>query len=159
VTRPPSKKGGGRARREGKGAREGSAKVEQKSQGTVRVFKDCEFDGWAKSEGIADEKLSKAAAEVEKGLINARLGGFLIKKRVGAPGRGKRGGYRTIIAHRQGDRLIFLHGFCKNEQDNISKKEKEALHKIGDQYMEFSDAKMSELVSEGLIIEIRCKVR
>ena len=157
MSRPASKKSGGQAPREGKGAREGSAKAEQKPRGAVRVFKDCEFDGWAKSEGVADEKLCEAAAEVEKGLINARLGGFLIKKRVGAPGRGKRGGYRTIIAHRQGDRLIFLHGFGKNEQDDISKKEKEALHKLGDQYMEYSGDKLSELVSEWLIIEIVCK--
>jgi hypothetical protein len=154
-----TKKSGGRAPREGKGAREGSAKVEQKPQGTVRVFKDCEFDDWAKSEGVADEKLSEAAAEVEKGLINARLGGFLIKKRLGAPGRGKSGGYRTIIAHRQGDRLVFLHGFCKNEQDNISRKEKAALHKLGDWYMEYSGDELSELVRKELIIEIECKIR
>jgi hypothetical protein len=159
VSRPASKKSGGRAPREGKGAREVSAKVEQKPKGAVRVFKDCEFDDWAKNEDVADEKLCEAAAEVEKGLINARLGGFLIKKRVGAPGRGKRGAFRTIIAHRQGDRLIFLHGFCKNEQDNISRKEKEALHKLGDQYMEYSGDELSELVNKGLIIEIRCKVK
>jgi hypothetical protein len=154
-----TKKSGGRAPREGKGAREGSAKVEQKPQDAVRVFKDCDFDDWAKDEGVTDEKLSEAAAEVEKGLIDARLGGFLIKKRLGAPGQGKRGGYRTIIAHRQGDRLVFLHGFCKNEQENISKKEKAALHKLGDFYMEFSGEKLSEQVRKELIIEIECKIR
>jgi hypothetical protein len=124
---------------------------------TVRVFKDCEFAAWAESEGLADEKLCEAAAEVENGLVNARLGGFLIKKRIGAPGGGKRGGFRTIIAHRQGDRLIFLHGFRKNEQDNISKKEKKALQKLGDQYMEYTGDRMSKLVSEGLIIEVKCE--
>jgi hypothetical protein len=153
-----TKKSGGRASREGKGAREGSAKVEQKLQ-AVRVFKDCAFDDWAKDEGVTDEKLSGAAAEIEKGLVDARLGGFLIKKRLGAPGQGKRGGYRTIIAHRQGDRLVFLHGFCKNEQDNISKKEKNALHKLGDWYLECSGDELSELVRKELIIEIKCKIR
>jgi hypothetical protein len=60
----------------------------------VRVFKAYDFHRWAKSEGLTDAKLREVALEVENGLVNARLGGFLIKKRVGAQGRGKRGGYR-----------------------------------------------------------------
>lgn len=120
----------------------------------VRVFKDLEFDDWARNEGLPDDKLREAVAEIESGLINARLGGFLIKKRVGAAGRGKSGGYRTIIAHRQGARLVFLHGFGKNEKENISKKEKLALLKLGDHYMRLSDADMTRLAGEGLLIEV-----
>jgi hypothetical protein len=84
------------------------------------------------------------------------LGGFLITKRVGSTGRGKRGGYRTIIAHRRGSRLVFLHGFGKSEKENISKKEKIALLRLGDHYMAFSDAEMTKLVREGLSIEVAC---
>jgi hypothetical protein len=121
----------------------------------VRVFKAYDFHRWAKSEGLTDAKLWEAALEIENGLVNARLGGFLIKKRVGGQGRGKRGGYRTIVAHRQGDRLVFLHGFDKNDKDNISPREKEALHKLGDCYMTFSDAALSRTVRDGGIIEVR----
>lgn len=88
-----------------------------------------EFDDWADEYNVTDVMLRAAAKEIEAGLIDARLGGFLIKKQVAAPRRGKRGSYRTIVAHRQGDRLIFVHGFAKNETDNITKKEKEALRK------------------------------
>lgn len=123
----------------------------------VRVFKDFGFHRWAKGEGVADAKLSEAADEIESGLVDARLGGFLIKKRVGAFGRGKRGGYRTIVAHRQGDRLVFLHGFGKNEKDDISSKEKKALHKLGDEYMSYSNANLSKQVQERLIFEVRKK--
>jgi hypothetical protein len=123
---------------------------------SVRVFKDFEFHRWAKGEGLTDADLCEAAAEIESGLVGARLGGFLIKKRVGADGRGKRGGYRTILAHRQGDRLVFLHGFDKHEKDNISPKEKRALHKLGDHYMAFDDAGVSELVQDGSIFEVVC---
>lgn len=122
----------------------------------VRVFKDFEFHRWARDEELADDSLCEAASEIEEGLIDARLGGFLIKKRVGAAGRGKRSGYRTIVAHRQGDRLIFLHGFAKNEKETITKKEKKALHKIGDEYMAFRDAQLAKMVREELIIEVRC---
>jgi hypothetical protein len=122
----------------------------------ARVFKDLEFHRWAKGERLTDAKLCEAAAEIESGLVDARLGGFLVKKRVGAEGRGKRGGYRTIVAHRQGDRLVFLHGFDKNDKDNISQREKKALHKLGDQYMEYRDADLSRMVRDRVIIEVRC---
>ncbi len=122
----------------------------------VRVFKDYEFHCWAKDEGLTDTRLCRAAFEIENGLVDARLGGFLLKKRVGAEGRGKRGGYRTIVAHRQGDRLVFLHGFDKHDKDNITPREKQALHKLGDHYMTFRDADMSKLVQDGSIIEVIC---
>ncbi|WP_246663180.1 type II toxin-antitoxin system RelE/ParE family toxin [Rhizobium sp. WL3] len=72
------------------------------------------------------------AKEIEDGLVDARLGGFLLKKRVAAPGRGKSGSYRTIVGHRQADRLIFVHGFAKNEADHVKKSEKTALRKLCD---------------------------
>lgn len=121
----------------------------------IRVFKAYDFHHWAKSEGLTDAKLWEAALEIEKGLINARLGGFLVKKRIAAQGRGKRGGYRVIVAHRQGDRLVFLYGFDKNDKDNISQREKTALHRLGDYYMTFSDAALSSTVRDGGIIEVR----
>lgn len=122
----------------------------------IRVFMDRAFDDWARDEGLPDAKLCEAAAEIENGLVNARLGGFLIKKRVGAAGRGKSGEYRTIVAHRQDDRLVFLHGFGKNEKENITQKEKRALSKLGDQYMRLSDAEMTQLVRGKLITEVEC---
>ncbi len=60
------------------------------------------------------------------------------------------------MAHRQGDRLVFLHGFDKNDKDNISPGEKKALHKLGDYYMTFSDAALSRTVGDGGIIEVKC---
>jgi hypothetical protein len=60
------------------------------------------------------------------------------------------------VAHREGDRLVFLHGFDKHEKDNISSREKKALHKLGDDYMAFRDADLSRMVRDGLIIEVRC---
>jgi hypothetical protein len=120
----------------------------------VRVFKDVEFHRWAK--GVTDAQLCAVADEIESGLINARLGGFLIKKRIGAFGRSKRGGFRTIAAHRQGERLVFLHGFGKSEKDDISSREEKALRKLGNEYMAYSIAELSMLVQEGLIVEVRC---
>ena len=66
----------------------------------VRLLKDPDFQSWAADEDVTDDMLRKAAMEIEAGLVDARLGGFLLKKRVAAPGRGKSGSYRTIVAHR-----------------------------------------------------------
>ena len=122
----------------------------------VRVLKDLEFEDWAAEYKVTDAMLCDAAKEIEAGLVDARLGGFLLKKRVAAPGRGKRGSYRTIVGHRQGDRLIFVHGFAKNETDNITKKEKEALRKLCDVYMLADDKKLAEMIEMKQMLEIQC---
>lgn len=122
----------------------------------VRVLKDVEFNNWAIEYGITDEMLCVAAKEIEDGLVEARLGGFLLKKRVAAPGRGKSGSYRTIVGHRQADRLIFVHGFAKNETDNIKKNEKAALRKLCDVYMGADDKKLAEMIKKNTILEIEC---
>jgi hypothetical protein len=119
----------------------------------VRVFKDIQFNRWAKREGLTDAALYDAASEIEQGLVDVRLGGFLLKKRVN-DGRGKSRGFRTILAHRQGDRLVFLFGFAKKERDNIAAKEQEALRKLGDVYMAYSDAELSKMVRDRKIFEV-----
>lgn len=122
----------------------------------VRVLKDVEFNNWAIEYGVTDEMLCVAAKEIEDGLVEARLGGFLLKKRVAAPGRGKSGSYRTIVGHRQADRLIFVHGFAKNETDNIKRNEKAALRKLCDVYMGADDKKLAEMIKKNTILEIEC---
>ncbi len=122
----------------------------------MRVLKDVEFNNWAVQYGVTDAMLCAAAKEIEDGLVDARLGGFLIKKRVAAPGRGKSGGYRTLVGHRQADRLIFAHGFAKNETDNITKNEKAALRKLCNVYMSADDKKLFEMLEKNIILEIEC---
>lgn len=122
----------------------------------LRVLKDVEFNNWAIEYGVTDEMLCVAAKEIEAGLVDARLGGFLLKKRVAAPGRGKSGSYRTIVGHRQAERLIFVHGFAKNEAANITKSEKTALRKLCDIYMGADDKKLAQMIAQDTILEIEC---
>jgi hypothetical protein len=120
----------------------------------VRLLKDLEFARWARKERLTDEMLQHAADEIEHGLVDARLGGFLLKKRVARPGGGKRGGYRTIVAYRQGVRLVFLFGFAKNEADNITRTEHVALGKLGDVYLAYDERTIDRMVRETLMIEV-----
>jgi hypothetical protein len=123
---------------------------------TLRVFKDLGFDDWATDEGVTDAALCASAAEIDAGLVDARLGGLLLKKRVAAPGRGKSRSWRVIVAWKQGERLFFLHGFAKKDKDNITKKEKAALTLLGEQYMRYDDATLAAIVADGDLLEIGC---
>jgi hypothetical protein len=96
----------------------------------LRVLKNHGFARAANKDGLPDQALRVAATEIESGLIDARLGGFLLKKRIGKGGRGKSGGFRTIAAYQRQDRLVFLYLFAKNKRDNITEKERVALSEI-----------------------------
>ena len=79
----------------------------------MRVFKTKGFQRWAAREGHSDEALRAAVTEMEDGLIDAKLGGYVVKKRVALPGRGKRGGSRTLVVYQQADKAFFVYGFAK----------------------------------------------
>jgi hypothetical protein len=121
---------------------------------SARVLEDLEFARWARKERLTEQMLRNAADEIERGQVDARLGGFLLKKRVARPGGGKRGGYRTIVAYRQGVRLVFLFGFAKDETENITRAEQLALGKLGDVYMAYDEASIERMVRETLMIEV-----
>jgi hypothetical protein len=118
---------------------------------SVRVLLDLEFEKWARKADLSLEAIRRAANEIEGGLVDARLDGFLIKKRIGRENEGRRSGWRAIVAHREGHRMIFLYGFSKEDDDNINKKERVALSRLGDAYMGVDFAKMME---KQLVIEV-----
>jgi hypothetical protein len=123
---------------------------------TIRVLKNRPFARWANSEGLTERALCVAGHEIEIGLVDARLGGFLLKKRVAKDHKGKSGGFRTIVAHRQGSRLIFLYGFAKRDLANIDNVEEKALRKLADVYISKSNAQIDELIKEGRLVEVHC---
>ncbi len=70
--------------------------------------------------GLSDELLLNAVDEMERGLIDADLGGGVVKKRVALPNRGKSGSTRTLIATNKNDRWFFMLGFEKKISATIS---------------------------------------
>ena len=72
----------------------------------------------------------RAVRDAERRLIAADLGGGVIKQRIARPGQGKSGGFRTLIVFRAGAQAIFVHGFAKNEKDNIGREELPALKRL-----------------------------
>ena len=97
----------------------------------MAIFKSRWFDRWARKQGLTTPSLCTAVREMAAGLFDADLGGGLLKKRIGRPGQGKSGGFRTLVASNRGNRWIFVFGFPKNERSNIDKDEEEAFEEIG----------------------------
>jgi len=120
----------------------------------VRTFKTRWLARFARLEGIADKSLREAIERAERGLIDADLGGGLIKQRVARQGQGKSGGYRTIIAYRAKERAVFLFGFAKNERENISTYELRFLRKLAENWLAADAARIQEEIEVGNIQEI-----
>ena len=119
----------------------------------MQAFKTKAFARWADGEGLGDEALAAAVAEMQQGLIDARLGGQVVKKRVALPGRGKRGSIRTLVAFRQGDKAFFVYGFAKNQRGNINDKELRALKLLAKELLNYPAASLARAMKAGELIE------
>lgn len=120
----------------------------------TRIFKTRTFNRWLRKVGLSDEALRQAVIEMSQGLVDADLGGNIIKKRVALPGRGKRAGTRTFVATSMGNRWFFLYGYEKSERTNINKGELKALQELASQYLMFEEAELNLAVASGKITEI-----
>lgn len=119
-----------------------------------RVFRTRTFSRWMRKSGLTDAALCSAVAEMGQGLIDADLGGGVVKKRVALPGRGKRGSARVIVATNRSDRWFFIFGFEKNERDNIGDKELASLQGIAASLLARSNTELDELVAADELKEI-----
>ena len=91
---------------------------------------------------------------MQAGLIDADLGGGIIKKRVALPGRGKRGSTRTLLVTNRDDRWIYIFGFEKNDRDNITTKELEALRLLAADLLQLSNKQVSEAIKRCSLVEV-----
>lgn len=118
-----------------------------------RLFKTRTFNRWCATE-LTDQSLCNAVNEMKRGLIDARLGGDVFKKRIAIPGRGKRAGARTLIASHLKDRWFFIFGFNKNERDNISPHELKYLQQLAQDLLAMNDLELKKVLRTGELLEI-----
>ena len=120
----------------------------------ARIFKNGWFQRFSRKEKLSDSALKEAVSRAEAGLIDADLGGGLIKQRVARPGGGKSGGYRTLIIFRGGDCAVFVFGFAKAAQANVSKADLAILKKAASETLSWSEDALDQLVAAGTLVEI-----
>lgn len=118
------------------------------------ILKTRHFARWARKSGLADSLLDEAVLEIERGLLEADLGGGIVKKRIALPGRGKRGSIRTLLATNRNDRWFFVFGFEKNKRANISDNELESLKKLAKHLLGLTAAQITTAIEEGALVEV-----
>jgi hypothetical protein len=119
-----------------------------------RVFKTRHFARWMRKTELNDAMLCQAVSEMERGLIDADLGGGVLKKRIALPGRGKRGGTRTLVATNQGDRWFFVFGFEKKVRANVSAQELAALQALATDLLKLSSTELDHQVERNALSEM-----
>jgi hypothetical protein len=120
----------------------------------MRLFKSKAFDRFAQSSKIKDADLWEAVERAEKGLIDADLGGKVIKQRIARDGEGKSGGFRSIIFYKTSERAVFVYGFKKSALDNIDSKELKNFKDSAKFVLKLSDKELATAIKHGAFIEV-----
>ena len=120
----------------------------------MRIFKNAWFCRFVRREKITDVTLKDAVARADMGLIDAELGGGVIKQRLARPGQGTSGGYRSIILFRKGERAFFVYGFAKSERENIAPEEEVVFRKSAKSLFALSEMEIEALLNEEVLTEI-----
>ncbi len=122
----------------------------------MRIFKNKWFVRFAQQNGIEDTVLCDAIANAEKGLIDADLGGGVIKQRIARPNEGRSGGFRAIVLFRYEDKAFFVYGFSKGARSNIRKDELKGFKELADVMLGYDKAALSRALKSGAIVEAKC---
>ena len=122
----------------------------------MRIFKTKPFTRFVNNEGIDDAALCDTIQRVENGLVDADLGGNVIKQRIARKGQGRSGGFRSIILFRQGERSFFVYGFAKNDRENIRKDELKAFRLLASEMLSLDKDGLRAAMANETITEVIC---
>jgi hypothetical protein len=122
----------------------------------MRIFKNKPFARFARKSEISDAELCEAIRNADRGLMDADLGGGVIKQRIARKGSGKSGGFRTVILFKVGELAIFVHGFAKNKVENVHPEELTALKKLASEMLAYREDALEKAVASGTIMEVKC---
>ncbi len=100
--------------------------------------------------------LCEAAARAERGLVDAELGGGVIKQRIARQGQGRSGGYRSLIVYRSGDRAVFVFGFAKSERDDLEPDELADLKTTAALLLGYTADELDQAVDNNDLWEVAC---
>lgn len=122
----------------------------------MRVFKTKPFARFANHEGISDAELCDAIRRAAAGLVDADLGGGVIKQRLAREGQGKSDGFRSIALFRRSEKAFLVYGFGKSDRENIRVDELKAFRKLAGEMLGLDDNALAAAMKNGTITEIRC---
>lgn len=121
----------------------------------MRIFKNQWIEKFVKKHKISDSELLEAVERADNGLIDADLGGGVIKQRIARQGQGRSGGYRSLIFFRHGEWAFFMTAFAKNDRENITDKELAELKKAAAIILAMTETDIEQAKSNGTFTEIQ----
>ena len=89
----------------------------------MQTFKTKAFARFANREELEDVALCEAVRRARESLIDADLGGGVIKQRIARKGGGRSGGFRAIVLFRRAELAFFVYGFAKSDRANLRRDE------------------------------------
>ena len=120
-----------------------------------RIFKTKTFSKAFSKSDLSDVDLLNAVKEMEQGLYEADLGGYVYKKRIAIGNRGKSQGARTIVATKLGRFWFFIFGFKKKERANINNVELAHLQKVAELHLGLTADQIDQLIQDKSLIEVK----
>jgi hypothetical protein len=120
----------------------------------VTVYVTREFARFQRRSKLSAPELVEAAERVREGRWDADLGGGLFKQRIARRGGGKSGGYRTILCFRRGSHVFFIHGFAKNEKENVSQRELQGLKRFSSALLALNQEQITLALRNNELIEV-----
>ena len=121
----------------------------------MRIFQVKSVARFTRSERITDASLAEAVERAGRGLVDADLGGGLIKQRVARAGQGARGGYRMLIGFRMRDRAVFVFGFAKSDIANVTDNEVVSLRQTALAWLAADETTIKLAVEGKFLQEVR----
>ena len=103
------------------------------------VFKTRPFGRFVRREGIDDAALGDAVRRAEQGVVDADLGGGVIKQRIARPGQGRARGSRSIVLFRRA---------------NLRPDELKAFQALAAELLRLEDAEVAAAMANGTIREV-----
>ena len=125
----------------------------------MRIFANRWFARFADKQNIGNDDLREAVSRAERGLIDADLGGGVIKQRIARKGQGKSGGLRSVVLFRQGERAFFVYAFAKSDRDNIDQSELSTYKTAAAVYLNYTDDELALFLKQGTLMEISHEIQ
>ncbi len=114
----------------------------------MKLYLPPSFQRQSLKEGLTDEDHKTAIRRAEKGLIDADLGGRLIKQRIPRSGQGAARGFRAVFFYKRGEMAVALHMFSKSCKGNLSRGELDAYLKLARVLDALNDVQLAKLSTE-----------
>ena len=122
----------------------------------MRIFLNKPFQRFARKEGLTDPQLCEAVERAECGLLDADLGGGVLKQRIARLGEGRSGRFRSVILYRVNDLAFFVYGYPKSERENITEDELKGFKLLAKVMLNYSEEQIRTALEADVLREVIC---